>query len=50
MSEHLFILYGTANTGKTTTFNKLFETTCDNFLANLIAEDLRLPGVPTNII
>lgn len=36
MSEHLFILYGAANTGKTTTFNKLFETICDNFLANLI--------------
>ncbi|MDG2948272.1 hypothetical protein P7L88_07000 [Bisgaard Taxon 10/6] len=36
MKKHLFILYGAANTGKTTTFNKLFETTCDNFLANLI--------------
>ncbi|CAM2967911.1 hypothetical protein Q7560_06520 [Glaesserella parasuis] len=36
MSEHLFILYGAANTGKTTSFNELFEKICHNFLANLI--------------
>lgn len=36
MSEHLFILYGAANTGKTTSFNELLEKTNQRFLANLI--------------
>lgn len=36
MGKNIFILYGAANTGKTTTFNDLFNQKCQAFLSNLV--------------
>ena len=36
MEKHLFILYGTGNTGKTTTLNLLFKKACEQFSDNLV--------------
>ncbi|WP_233115000.1 hypothetical protein [Aggregatibacter actinomycetemcomitans] len=36
MKHNLFILYGAANTGKTTTFNELLKSACDQFLDKLV--------------